>query len=41
MCIRDRVKSGTECGIGISNYSDIKIGDKIEVFQKEEIKRKI
>ena len=35
------VKSGTECGIGISNYSDIKIGDKIEVFQKEEIKRKI
>ncbi|URQ73191.1 translation initiation factor IF-2 [SAR86 cluster bacterium] len=35
------VKSGTECGIGISNYSDIKIGDKIEVFHKEEIKRKI
>ena len=35
------VKSGTECGIGISNYSDIKIGEKIEVFQKEEIKRKI
>ena len=35
------VKSGTECGIGISNYSDIKIGDKIEVFEREEIKRKL
>ena len=33
------VASGTECGIGIENYSDVKIGDKIEVFDKKEIKR--
>ena len=35
------VKSGTECGIGISNYTDIKEGDVIEVFQRDEIKRKL
>jgi len=33
------VSSGTECGIGIENYSDVKVGDKIEVFDKKEIKR--
>ena len=35
------VKSGTECGIGITNYTDIKKGDIIEVFQREEIQRKL
>ena len=35
------VASGTECGIGIENYSDVKVGDKIEVFDKKEIKRKL
>ena len=35
------VKSGTECGIGIINYTDIKKGDIIEVFQREEIQRKL
>ena len=30
------VKSGTECGIGIKNYKDIKAGDKIEVFDRKE-----
>ena len=35
------VKSGTECGIGITNYTDIKVGDIIEVFQREEIQRKL
>ena len=35
------VKSGTECGIGITNYTDIKEGDIIEVFQREEIQRKL
>ena len=33
------VSTGTECGIGIENYSDIKVGDKIEVFDKKEIRR--
>ncbi len=35
------VKSGTECGIGVKNYNDIKNGDQIEVFKKIEIKRSI
>ncbi len=30
------VKSGTECGIGVKNYNDIKVGDQIEVYQKIE-----
>ena len=33
------VPTGTECGIGIENYSDVKVGDKIEVFHKKEIRR--
>ena len=33
------VSTGTECGIGIKNYSDVKVGDKIEVFDKKEIRR--
>jgi translation initiation factor IF-2 len=32
------VGSGYECGIGLENYNDIKIGDIIEVFEIEEIK---
>jgi translation initiation factor IF-2 len=30
------VKSGTECGIGIKNYKDIRPGDKVEVFDRKE-----
>ena len=30
------VKSGTECGVGIKNYKDIKPGDKVEVFDRQE-----
>ena len=26
------VKSGFECGIGLQNYNDLKVGDMIEVF---------
>lgn len=29
------VKNGTECGIGIKNYKDVKAGDKIEVFDRK------
>ena len=32
------VQSGYECGIGIENYNDIKMGDVIEFFYLEEIK---
>ncbi|MBI2969854.1 MAG: translation initiation factor IF-2 [Gammaproteobacteria bacterium] len=33
------VKSGTECGIGVKNYNDVKVGDQIEVFERVEINR--
>ena len=33
------VPTGTECGIGIENYSEVRVGDKIEVFDKKEIRR--
>jgi len=35
------VKSGTECGIGVKSYNDVKAGDQIEVFERVEVKRKI
>lgn len=31
------VRHGLECGIGISNYADIKVGDVLEVFVTEKI----
>lgn len=34
------VNQGYECGIGIENYNDIKIGDIIECFHMVEIERK-
>ncbi|MBT5030887.1 MAG: translation initiation factor IF-2, partial [Proteobacteria bacterium] len=30
------VKAGTECGIGIVNYNDIKVGDKFEMYEETE-----
>jgi len=35
------VLSGFECGIGIENFNDIKEGDTIETYTKEEIARKL
>ena len=35
------VKAGTECGIGVVNYSDIKVGDQLEIFDKVEVKVKL
>jgi len=35
------VATGTECGIGIANYTDVKVGDKIEVFDKKEVRKSI
>lgn len=32
------VRTGTECGIGVKNYNDVKAGDQIEVFEKIEVK---
>jgi translation initiation factor IF-2 len=31
------VKSGFECGLGLQNYNDVKVGDVIEVFQMERV----
>jgi translation initiation factor IF-2 len=33
------VKAGTECGIGVKNYNDVKAGDQIEVFERTEVAR--
>ena len=35
------VRQGMECGIGVKNYNDIKIGDLIEVYETVEIKREL
>lgn len=35
------VRSGMECGIGVKNYNDVKVGDQIEVFEIVEVKREI
>ncbi|MEK7798377.1 MAG: EF-Tu/IF-2/RF-3 family GTPase, partial [Acidobacteriota bacterium] len=31
------VKSGYECGIGLANYNDVKVGDVIEAFHVEKV----
>jgi translation initiation factor IF-2 len=33
------VREGLECGIGVENYNDLKVGDRIEAFRLEEVKR--
>jgi translation initiation factor IF-2 len=33
------VRAGLECGIGIKNYNDVKVGDQIEVFEKVKVAR--
>ncbi|MGD8843159.1 MAG: translation initiation factor IF-2, partial [Gammaproteobacteria bacterium] len=32
----NEVRSGTECGIGVKSYNDVRIGDQIEVFERTE-----
>jgi translation initiation factor IF-2 len=32
------VQNGYECGIGVSNYNDVKVGDVLECFYMEEIR---
>lgn len=33
------VHMGTECGIGVKNYTDVQPGDQIEVFERTEVAR--
>jgi translation initiation factor IF-2 len=35
----NEVKSGTECGIGVKNYNDVKVGDQIECYERVEVAR--
>ncbi len=37
----NRVPAGTECGIGVKNYNDVKPGDQIEVYERTEIQREV
>lgn len=33
------VRAGMECGIGVKSYNDVRVGDKIEVFEKIQVAR--
>jgi translation initiation factor IF-2 len=33
------VREGLECGIGIENFTDLTVGDRIESYRMEEVKR--
>ncbi|MEM5732756.1 translation initiation factor IF-2 [Shewanella algae] len=33
------VRNGMECGIGVKNYNDVRVGDQIEVFETVEVAR--
>jgi translation initiation factor IF-2 len=35
------VRAGTECGIGVKGYNDVKVGDQIECFERVEVARQL
>jgi len=37
----NKVEAGTECGIGVKNYNDVKNGDQIECFERVEVRRTV
>jgi translation initiation factor IF-2 len=37
----NEVRAGTECGIGVRNYNDVRVGDQIECYERTEIARKV
>ena len=37
----NEVRAGTECGIGVKGYNDVKPGDQIEVFERTEKARQV
>lgn len=37
----NEVKSGIECGIGVKDYNDVRVGDQIECYERVEIKRSL
>lgn len=37
----NEVRAGTECGIGVKDYNDVKVGDQIEVYERIEVARSL
>ncbi len=37
----NEVRAGTECGIGVRNYNDVRVGDQIECYSRVEIARSV
>jgi translation initiation factor IF-2 len=37
----NEVKAGVECGVGIKNYNDVKVGDQLEIFKTFEVRPKL
>jgi translation initiation factor IF-2 len=37
----NEVRAGTECGIGVKNYNDVRVGDQIECFSRIEVARTV
>ncbi len=37
----NEVRAGTECGIGVRNYNDVKVGDQIECYERKEVAREL
>jgi len=35
----NEVRAGTECGIGVRNYNDVRAGDQIEVYERVQVQR--
>ena len=35
------VRQGMECGIGVKDYNDVRVGDQIEVYERVEVKRSL
>ena len=37
----NEVRAGTECGIGVRNYNDVKVGDEIKVYERIRVERTV
>ncbi|ABM62513.1 translation initiation factor IF-2 [Halorhodospira halophila] len=37
----NEVRAGTECGIGVKNYNDVRAGDQIECYERVEVQRSL
>ncbi|MBV7434148.1 translation initiation factor IF-2 [Cardiobacteriaceae bacterium TAE3-ERU3] len=35
------VRAGTECGLGVKNYNDVKVGDQIECYERVSVERSL